>query len=80
MNTWKRTICLAIIGCCALGVSATPASAYLDPGSGSFIFQMVIGAILGGAFTLKIYFKKISLFFTRLFNKKEEEKKDGEQE
>lgn len=33
--------------------------AYLDPGSGSFIIQLVLAALLGGGFALKAYWKKI---------------------
>ncbi|MEN6436740.1 MAG: hypothetical protein ABFD14_08675 [Anaerolineaceae bacterium] len=37
---------------------------YLDPGSGSFILQMVIAAAVGGAFAVKVYWKKIKKFFS----------------
>ena len=33
--------------------------AYLDPGSGSILLQMVIAAALGAAFAVKVYWKKI---------------------
>ncbi len=32
---------------------------YLDPGSGSIIFQAIIGALVGVGITLKIYWYKI---------------------
>jgi len=35
------------------GVMPTRAYAYLDPGTGSFIFQILVGAIVGGMFFLK---------------------------
>ncbi len=37
---------------------------YLDPGSGSFILQIVIAAVLGGAYAVKVYWKKIKKLFT----------------
>ena len=40
---------------------------YLDPGSGSFLLQLLLAALLGGAFAIKIYWKKIKA----LFGKKE---------
>ncbi len=43
------------------------AQAYLDPGSGSYIFQLILGLFLTSAFTVKIYWKKL----TSLFNKKD---------
>jgi hypothetical protein len=36
---------------------------YLDPGSGSFILQIVIAAALGGAYAVKVYWKKIKKLF-----------------
>jgi hypothetical protein len=39
------------------------AYAYLDPGSGSFILQILIATLLGSAFLIKTYWKKIIAFF-----------------
>jgi hypothetical protein len=36
-----------------------PVSAYLDPGVGSVVWQLVIAVGFGLVFTLKIYWKKI---------------------
>ena len=44
----------------ALLVLARPAQAYLDPGSGSFLLQMLIGVLLGVGVTLKMYWRKIT--------------------
>jgi hypothetical protein len=38
---------------------------YLDPGSGSFIIQMLLAGFLGIAVALKIYWKKIVAFFKK---------------
>ena len=49
----------------------TPAAyAYLDPGTGSYIFQMFIGVLVGGAFVIKLFWNKIISFFKNLFSKK----------
>ncbi len=52
--------------------------AYLDPGSGSYIIQMIIGAFLTGLFIMKLLWNKIKLFFNNLFSKEKTPKKDGE--
>jgi len=39
--------------------------AYLDPGSGSFLIQLLIGALVGGLVLLKTYWNRIRAFFTR---------------
>jgi hypothetical protein len=48
------------------GVVAVPnANAYIDPGSGSFIFQVLIGGLLAGAVAVKHFWRRIVSFFTR---------------
>lgn len=50
--------------------------AYLDPGSGSYLIQLLIAALLGGAFVIKSFWRQITSFFTRLFKGKKEEQQD----
>ncbi len=45
--------------------------AYLDPGTGSYIFQLILAAFVGAAFTIKIYWAKIKTVFVNLFSKKD---------
>ncbi len=40
--------------------------AYLDAGSGSYIIQIIIAIALGGAFGIKIFWRKIYHFFKNL--------------
>lgn len=37
---------------------------YLDPGSGSMIIQLVLGAVLGLGVFVRIFWKNIKAFFT----------------
>jgi len=46
------------------------AFAYLDPGTGSYIFQVLVAAFIGGLFTIKIYWRKIKDFIINRFSKK----------
>ncbi len=41
------------------------AMAYLDPGTGSYIFQLVIATIVGAGFALKMYWRRLARWFTR---------------
>lgn len=51
-----------------LGVLDTgKAYAYLDPGTGSYFFQLLLGALLGALFSVKIFWQKIKSFFTARF-------------
>lgn len=52
--------------------------AYLDPGSGSFIFQLLIGALFGVSFAIKIYWRKIKNFFLNFFSRQRKRKKNND--
>jgi hypothetical protein len=41
-----------------LGMSASSAHAYLDPGTGSIILQVLLGGIAGMAVAIKLYWHK----------------------
>lgn len=42
--------------------------AYLDPGTGSYIFQIIIATVIGGFFAIKLFWQKIISFFKKLFS------------
>lgn len=43
------------------------AGAYLDPGSGSIIFQAVIAGAMASSLAIKIFWRRLTVFFGRLF-------------
>ena len=47
---------------------------YIDPGSGSYFLQVIIAALLGAAFWIKMSWHRIKSFFGG--NKKVEEKEE----
>ena len=49
---------------------ATPAFAYVDPGTGSAIVSIIIGAIVGSWLFLKSFWYKISNAIRKLFQVK----------
>jgi len=52
--------------------SADNAYAYIDPATGSYVFQMLLAGLLGALFALKIYWRNVKAFFIRLFGRKPE--------
>jgi hypothetical protein len=46
------------------------AHAYLDPGTGSYMLQIVIAGIVSALFTLKLFGRKLVAFFSELFKGK----------
>lgn len=52
-------------------VSPRSAHAYLDPGTGSYIFQIIIAGLLGAAFAVKVFWFKIKKFVAGIFSKRQ---------
>jgi hypothetical protein len=46
---------------------------YLDPGSGSYLVQMIVGAVLG----VVMFFKNIRLYIKALFTRTPKKPKDN---
>jgi hypothetical protein len=42
---------------------------YLDPGSGSYLLQLILAGLLGGLFVLRHSWRRIGTFFARLFRR-----------
>ncbi len=54
-----------LLFCFILLACPTTAHAYIDPGTGSLIVQVIIGVTLSALFAIKIYWQKLKLFFYR---------------
>jgi len=55
------------------GIIIKDVYAYIDPGSGSIIFQAIIGALIGVGIAVKIYWEKLKYKFSSSFaNRKSE--------
>ena len=50
-------------------VSTQSTYAYLDPGTGSFILQVVAAGALGGLFAIKTFWGNITTFFSNILSK-----------
>jgi len=53
--------------------------AYLDPGSGSLLVQVLIGAILGSLYYVRLHWNKLANFFASLFRKNTDGKNKNNQ-
>jgi len=56
----------------ALMAFPSTSHAYLDPGSGSYIIQILIAGFVAGSFAIKVYWRKIKAFLQSFFNKQEQ--------
>jgi len=70
----SNTSWLVILGSIIIsGLYLEEVYAYIDPGSGSLVIQMIIGALVGIGITLKLYWYKFKQKILRI-NKKDDNK------
>jgi hypothetical protein len=60
-------LCFALLNFTIAGVS--DAAAYLDPGSGSILFQSAVAVVASGVAVFATAWKSITGFFSRVFNR-----------
>ena len=46
------------------------ASAYVDPGTGSYVLQLLLAGILGALFALKVFWSRTVAFVRNLFRRR----------
>lgn len=53
-----------------------PADAYIEPGTGSYLLQIILAALVGGIFAIKRFYWNIKDFFARHLSKADKKNKD----
>jgi len=43
--------------------------AYLDPGAGSYVFQIILAFVIGGLYSLKLYWVRVKVVIKSVFSK-----------
>lgn len=64
---------IVVVMCCLLPQDA---SAYLDPGTGSYIFQIIIAGLIAALFFVKLSWRRIKNAIKRIFSKIKNKKND----
>lgn len=62
-----RGVKLGLLTMAFWALVAAPASAYIDPGSGSYVFQVLVAAVLAGAVGLRAFWGRIRDFLSSIF-------------
>jgi len=76
MQTIRRVAlveCAVLLALVFLGAREAYAgivAAYIDPGTGSLIIQMLLAVLVGAGFAVKIFWTRIKSFFSKVFGKK----------
>ncbi len=55
----KSSVSLLALALVAAGLWPAPAHAYIDPGTGSFVIQGIIAAVVGAGFAVKVFWHRI---------------------
>lgn len=53
----------------ALVETLPPALAYIDPGTGSFLLQLLVGSLLGVLLSLKMFWRRVKAYVAGLFGR-----------
>jgi hypothetical protein len=61
-KTNKADVCAFVLLIGALFPAS--AQAYIDPGTGSYVLQIVIAGLAAGAFAIKLFWRKIKALFS----------------
>jgi hypothetical protein len=67
MFTKRRKFGLIAYGIFLFFIFARSAQAYVDPGTGSYIFQLLAAGLLSSLFFIKTLTRSIKLFFRKIF-------------
>lgn len=73
-RAWRLLTAGLLLGC---GLLAGSAAAYIDPGTGSYVLQIAIAFLVGLAFSIKVFWKRIVAFFRRTIAAKKGGGKDA---
>jgi len=65
---------LAVLAVAAPAMAGPRGVAYLDPGTGSYMFQVVVGALLGVAVSVKLMWKRTWARLTRRSTREPQDK------
>ena len=49
-------------------MTVSTAYAYIDPGTGSYLFQMLIAGLLGSAFAIKMAWRNVKTYISQIFS------------
>ena len=71
----KKILIYLIFNTITIFLVVTNAYAYLDPGSGSFILQAIIGFLAALSASFLYYWTKVKNFFLKLFKKNNNDEK-----
>ena len=74
MKYFKKFVVVGVFASLFCFMFPAVSYAYLDPGTGSYLLQIVIALFAGTIIFVKIYWNKIKIFFTNIHSKHKKSK------
>lgn len=74
MKNFKILRALTLLIALSLFIFPQSTYAYINPGTGSYIIQVIIAALVGGLFVIKIFWNKVKKLFHDLVIKNKKHK------
>ena len=72
----KRSTELAIFAAAIYFLIPQKAFAYIDPGTGSYVIQVITAAFIGFLFSIKMFWNNIKVYFSKLLNKQQSDENE----
>ncbi|MFP4589376.1 MAG: hypothetical protein ACLFN4_04725 [Candidatus Acetothermia bacterium] len=76
----KKLLELSLVVGFFLLLKSQIAYAYIDPGIGSFFFQLLIAGLVGASFLIKVFWRQIRRFFLKYVLRRQVENENKDQD
>jgi hypothetical protein len=76
MSRKEHISTLIILGALLALIPSSAAWAYIDPGTGSYMLQILLAFFLGALFALKMFWKNVKSFLGHLFSRRKKQATD----
>ena len=80
MNNWGNLIVSLAVLVVLFLFFPKRAYAYLDPGTGSYVIQILVAALVGSAVAVRVFWRNIRMFFQRLFSRRRDQEEETDEE
>jgi len=79
LKKWSKEFAwvFLLLAVCVFIFPADVQALYIDPGTGSIVLQVLLGAVVGGVVALKLYWARVRAWFVRLFSRSSREDEPG---
>lgn len=69
MRSWERASVFILAFLSTFLLMSRNAEAYVDPGTGSYVLQMIVAGIAAAGFTLRLFWGRLKLLFKKSSSK-----------